>query len=70
MELYELEAKQNIKLKEPLYAKRRKVINEKNEHGDPGIDSFWLQAMDNCENLKTIVQLHDRPILKQLADIK
>ena len=26
--------------------------------------------MDNCETLRTIVQIHDRPILKQLKDIR
>ncbi len=26
--------------------------------------------MDNCENLSPIVQIHDRPILKHLVDIK
>jgi hypothetical protein len=44
MELYDLDAFQNIKLKQPLYDKRRKVINCKNEFGDPGIEGFWLQV--------------------------
>ena len=68
--LYELEGQQCIKPKQPVYEKRYDIINQKNEHGEPGIDGFWLQAMDNCENLKSIVQLHDRPILKHLIDIR
>ena len=64
--LYELEGQQCIRPKQSLYEKRYDIINQKNEHGEPGIDGFWLQAMDNCENLKSIVQLHDRPILKHL----
>ena len=45
VELYELEASQNIKLKQPLYEKRRKVINDKDSHGgESGIDGFWLQV--------------------------
>ena len=45
VELYELEASQNIKLKQPLYEKRRKVINVKDSHGgESGIDGFWLQV--------------------------
>ena len=28
------------------------------------------QAMDNCETLRPILQIHDRPILKKLKDIK
>ena len=26
--------------------------------------------MDNCDNLRPIIQLHDRPILKHLYDIR
>ena len=44
VDLYELEAKINFKLKEPLYDKRKKVINQKNEHGEPGIEGFWLHV--------------------------
>ena len=45
VELYELEASQNIKLKQPLYEKRRKVINDKDSHGgESGIEGFWLQV--------------------------
>ena len=43
--LYELEASRNIKIKQPLYEKRRKVINDKDSHGgESGIDGFWLQV--------------------------
>ena len=46
VELYELEASQNIKLKQPLYEKRRRVINDKDSHGggESGIEGFWLQV--------------------------
>ena len=44
VELYELEANQNIKLKEPLFEKRRKVINQKDQYGEHGIQEFWLQV--------------------------
>ena len=45
VELYELEASHNIKLKQPLYEKRRKVINDKDAHGgESGIEGFWLQV--------------------------
>ena len=45
VELYELEANKNIKLKEPLFSKRNKVINSKDERGQPGIEGFWLQVI-------------------------
>lgn len=70
IDLFELEAKCTNKLKEPLYEERRRIVNCEDAFGDTGIDGFWLKAMDNCESLKPIVQIHDRPILEQLQDIR
>ena len=32
--------------------------------------NYIKKAMDNCEALRTIVQIHDRPILKKLKDVR
>lgn len=35
----------NIKKKEPLYEKRKHIINDKDVYGDAGIEGFWLQVV-------------------------
>ena len=44
MELYDLEAFYNVKPKQNIYEKRSKVVNYKDEHGEIGIEGFWLQV--------------------------
>ena len=45
MELYDLEAFYNVKPKQHVYEKRSKVVNYKDEHGEIGIEGFWLQVL-------------------------
>ena len=45
MELYDIEAYYNIKPKSAIFDKRSRLINDKDDHGEMGIEGFWLQVI-------------------------
>ena len=42
-----MEEKKNSTMQKTLLEKRRRVINEKDEYGEPGIEGFWLHVSSN-----------------------
>lgn len=56
---------------QPFLDKRTEALSKGNDDasGTPGCPGFWLQAIKNCGELKTLIEEHDEPVLKYLKDI-
>jgi nucleosome assembly protein 1-like 1 len=35
-----------------------------------GVPGFWVTAMQNCPDVRELVQEHDVPLLEHLADVR
>lgn len=67
-----LELKYQRQTMQNFFNTRAKLIRTNYEEGEivGGVPNFWLHAMLRCETLKTIIQDHDRQVLKYLQDVR
>jgi len=56
---------------QPFLDKRTQALSKGNDDasGTPGCPGFWLQAIQNCGQLKDVIEEHDEPVLKYLKDV-